>query len=308
VVAESWETRFGGKGANQALCACRQGAIVSLIGCLGNDAYAQPYLDHLAAEGLNVTTVALREEAGTGTAFVFVNPGGENSIVCFAGANALLTAEDVLAQDAVLGTADIVLCQFESPLEAVTAALRRASELGKTTMLNPSPLNMEFPWGELPVDFLIVNEREAAALLGYFVESTSDAPRIRAAMAELGVSTLIITRGAQPTIAFSAHQALKVPPPEVAVVDTVGAGDAFAGAFAVHWAESRNLLQALRKANVAGALATTRAGAQEAVPTRDEVEKFGRRQAPPGAEEDALVSPEGEAVEPVEHAEADENI
>jgi hypothetical protein len=127
---------------------------------------------------------------------------------------------------------------------------------------------------EQALDFLIVNEREAAALLGYFVEDTTAAPRIRDTMADLGVSTLIITRGGQPTMAFSAHHALKVPPPSVEVVNTVGAGDAFAGAFAVHWAQTQDLLSALRKANIAGAIATTRPGAQDAIPTREEVDAF----------------------------------
>lgn len=305
VTATGWETRYGGKGANQALSSCRQGAIVSLIGCVGNDAYGQPYLDYLAGEGLNVAGVALREDGGTGTAFVFVNPEGENSIVRLGGANVLLTADDVLAQVAVLETADVVLCQLESPLDAVVAALQHAAALGKTTILNPSPMSEEFPWGQIGIDFLIANEREAAALLGYFVENTSDAPRIRAAMAELGVSTLIITRGAQHTFAFSAHQALKVPPPEVEVVDTVGAGDAFAGAFAVHWVQTQNLLQSVRMANIAGAITTTRAGAQEAIPTREEVENFGKHPTLSSGDEAALVSVHEAAAE---QAEGDENI
>jgi len=170
-----------------------------------------------------------------------------------------------------------VLCQLETTVEATVAALQHAAALGKTTVLNPSPLQTEFPWGKLAIDFLIVNEREAAALLGYFVESTAEAPQIRDTMADLGVSTMVVTRGPQPTFAFSAHQALTVPPPEVEVVNTVGAGDAFAGAFAVHWAQTHDLLSALRKANIAGALATTRHGAQEAIPTREEVEAFTAR-------------------------------
>jgi ribokinase len=257
------------------------------------------------SQGLNVTGVRLCDDASTGSASVFINPEGENSIVVLGGANAWLTADDVKAQATAIETADIVLCQMETTLEATVTALERAAELGKTTMLNPSPLIAEFPWGKTPVDFLIANEREAAALLGYFVESTVESAQIRAAMADLGVSTLIITRGAQPTFVFSAHQALKIPPPIVEVVDTVGAGDAFAGAFAVHWAQSHNLLQSLRKANIAGAITTTRAGAQYAIPTREEVDSFGKP-APESTTEDALV-PVPEAGPP-DFAEADEQI
>jgi ribokinase len=95
------------------------------------------------------------------------------------------------------------------------------------------------------------------------------------------VSTLIITRGKEHTFAFSANQALKVPPPSVDVADTTGAGDAFAGAFAVHWAQTHNLLSSVRKANIAGAITTTRLGAQDAIPTREEVDGFGKPPALP---------------------------
>lgn len=305
VASTGWSARLGGKGANQALAACRQGAIASLIGCVGADTNGSTYLDYLAGEGLNVAGVLQREDAATGTAYVLVNPAGENCIVTLAGANGLLSAEDVLAQTAALDSADIVLCQMETTLAATIAALQHASKLGKTTMLNPSPLHPEFPWGQVAVDFLIANEREAAALLGYFVESTAEAPQIRATMADLGVSTLIVTRGAEPTFAFSAHQALKMPPPAVEVVDTVGAGDAFIGAFAVRWAQTLNLLGSIRRANIAGALATTRPGAQEALPTREEVEAFSRRSGE--STEDTLV-PDDKPGPPREVPSPDEQV
>lgn len=275
VTAEGWEMRYGGKGANQAVAACRQGAIVSMIGCVGDDAYGQLFLDCLMSMGINVTGVTMHADCGTGSALVYVNPEGENSIVVLKGANGLLTRDEVLTQSTVLETADIVICQLETTLEATVAALRRANELHKTTIFNPSPLLAEFPWGHVMIDFLIVNEREAAALLGFFVESTSEAPQIRAKMSGLGVSTLIVTRGSQPTFAISIHQALKIPPPQVEAVDTVGAGDAFTGTFAVHWGQSHDLLGSIRKANIAGALTATRPGAQDAIPFREDVDNFG---------------------------------
>ena len=275
VAAIGWESRYGGKGANQAVAASRQGGIVSLIGCAGEDAGGQAYADYLMHEGLNVSGLGLVNGVPTGRAYVQVDPQGQNTIVTAPGANAFLEAGHVMAQQAILDSADVVMCQMEVPLEATVCALQRAAEMGRCTIMNPSPMNPDFPWGQVPIDILIVNEREAAALLGYFVESTQEAPTVRSQMADLGVGTLIITRGAEHTFMFSPHQALKVPPPKVEVVDTTGAGDAFAGAFAVHWAQSRNLLTSLRKANIAGALACTRVGAQDAIPTREEVDGFG---------------------------------
>lgn len=296
VAADAWESRYGGKGANQAIAASRQGGIVSLIGCVGDDAGGQAYLNYLMHQGLNVTTVIPVPEVQTGRAYICVKPDGENTIVTAAGANAWAGAELVMRQHATLASADVVLCQGEVPLEATVLALQCATELGKTTILNPSPLNPDFPWGQVPVDFLIVNEREAAALLGYFVESTQEAATVRSQMADLGVGTLIITRGGEHTFLFSPHQALKAPPPAVQVVDTTGAGDAFTGAFAVHWSQTHNLLGSLRKANIAGAISCTRTGAQDAIPTREEVDSFGKapvqEEESPGPEEATMTGDE----------------
>jgi ribokinase len=297
VAATSWESRYGGKGANQAVAACRQGAHVSLIGCVGEDAGGRACLAYLAEQGINVEGVQPLESVQTGRAYVCVDPQGRNTIVSASGANGYLSAEMVLHQHAILEGADVVLCQLEVPLEATISALQRAAELGKTTVLNPSPMNPHFPWGQVPVDFLIVNEREAAALLGYHVESTGEAPTIRSQMADLAVGTLIITRGKEHTYLFNNKQALKVPPPSVDAVDTTGAGDAFAGAFAVHYAQTHDLLGSVRKANIAGALTCTKLGAQDAIPMRSEVDDFGKAPSdlPPAFEHEG----------PEEHSDAD---
>lgn len=309
VAASNMSSCYGGKGANQAVAACRQGASVSLIGSVGTDAGGSAYLEYLVAQGIDVSAVQPYEDTPTGRAYICVNPAGQNTIVTLPGANAYLMAERVAENIALIEAAEVVLCQLEVPVESVVYALQTANEYGKTTILNPSPLNPEFPWGQVPIDFLIVNEKEAASLLGYFVESTAEATTIRSQMADLGVGTLIITRGSEHTFAFSANQALKVPPPQVSVVDTVGAGDAFAGTFAVHWAQSHNLLSSLRKANIAGALATQREGAQDAIPTREEVDDFGKAPAPepepqpePSSEEYSEYPAEGEGEAPQEQS------
>jgi ribokinase len=276
VICSGWDARYGGKGANQAIAANRQGGYVNIIGCVGDDPVGTAYVNSLIEQRVGVSGIQPLQETQTGRAYISIDAAGQNSIVVNQGANTYLSADLVLAQETLLEAADVVLAQCEVPIEAVVVALQRASELGKTTMLNASPINPEFPWGQVKIDFLIVNEREAAALLGYFVESTNEASTVRAQMADLGVGTLIITRGREHTFAFSANQALKVPPPQVDVADTTGAGDAFAGAFAVHWAQTHNLLSSVRKANIAGAITTTRLGAQDAIPTREEVDNFGK--------------------------------
>jgi len=267
---------YGGKGANQAMAAALQGANVSLIACVGNDDGGTSYINRLLDVGIDVSGVQPLEGIPSGQAYITVDPEGQNTIVTATGANGYLTADLVLEHHLLIHNADALLCQLEVPVEAVVTALQHAAELGVTTILNPSPPNMEFPWGQVTIDFLIVNEEEAEALLGHAVESTQEAASIRSQMVDLGVQTLIITRGAQHTFAFSPNQALKVPPPVVDVVDTVGAGDSFAGAFAVHWASTHNLLDSLRKANTAAAISTQMPGAQESLPTLEQVENFGK--------------------------------
>lgn len=274
VSATAQETRYGGKGANQALAAARQGGIVSLIGCVGNDPRGSAYIEYLMAQGINIAPVMAFDGHRTGSAYIVINPEGQNQIVSVRGANALLGADIVSGNDEVLNSADVILCQFEAPEAAVLHALEIAARGGKTSILNPSPTMDDFPWGDVPVDFLVVNEIEAQDLFDINVTETTDAPAIRAQLPELAVGTLIVTRGAEPTIVISAKQVFKVPPPPVKPVDTTGAGDAFTGAFAVHWAQSHNLLASIRKANIAGALTTLGIGAQDAMPTREMVESF----------------------------------
>jgi ribokinase len=274
VSATAQETRYGGKGANQALAAARQGGVVSLIGCVGNDARGSAYIQYLIGENINIAPVMAFDGYRTGSAIITINPQGQNQIVSVPGANALLGADIVAGNNEVLDNADVVICQFEAPEAAVLYALEEAARAGRTTILNPSPTMDDYPWGDLPVDFLIVNEQEAEDLLGFVVQDTSDAAAIREQLPELGAGTIIVTRGADPTIAVSAKQVFKVPPPAVTPVDTTGAGDAFTGAFAVHWAQTHDLLSSIRKANIAGALTTQGIGAQDSMPTREMVDGF----------------------------------
>jgi len=170
--------------------------------------------------------------------------------------------------------------QFEVPMPTVVAAVRLANRAGIPVVLNPSPWRPGFPWGRCRVDTLIVNDGEAQAIFDLPVRSLSS--RRSAWLSGLrrrGVTRLVITRGAQSTLVLTEQTFLEVPTLRVRPVDTVGAGDAFAGTFAVGLAGGGGLEAAVRQANCAGALATLKAGAQEAIPTRSAVQKALRRLA-----------------------------
>ncbi len=273
VMAQGLLFRFGGKGANQAVAAAKQGAQVSMIGCLGDDATGAAYRQALELQGINTSGIVIRSGVPTGTALICVNQHAENTIVVGEGANATLMPKEVEAQREAMALGDMLLTQFEVPMSAVVAGLKLAKSLHITTCLNPSPWREGFPWGDVELDFVIVNEHEARQLLGTEPLLIDDASWIGEKMQGLSISTLIVTRGADSTVVFRDQRPpLEIPVLVVKPVDTVGAGDAFAGTFAALWTETRDLELSLRAASVAGSLATLKAGAQEATPTRNEVD------------------------------------
>lgn len=269
------EFKLGGKGANQAVAAARQGANVALIGCVGNDSAGAAYIEYLGRRSVLTTGIIVREECDTGTAMICVRKrDGENTIVVGAGANGTLTADEVEAQQPMIAMGRIFLAQFETPIPAVVAGLKMSRLMGTAACLNPSPWRDDFPWGELDLDFVIVNEDEASKLLRRQVYRLGDEAWVCPLLREMRISRLIITRGGYTTLAFSAEEeSIEVPTIEVQPVDTVGAGDCFAGTFAARWAENREFRRSLLAANIAGALSTLQPGAQEAIPPREVVDE-----------------------------------
>ncbi|MFC9788551.1 ribokinase [Rhodococcus sp. NPDC127528] len=243
VLGESFSTGPGGKGSNQAVAAARAGAAVRFLGAVGDDPFAAELRGALAGAG--VDTTGLREVAGpSGVAVIVVDGSGENSIVVVGGANT--TVRDLTDADrSAIAEADVLLCQLELPLGVVTAAARHARSAGTTVFLNPSPVQ-PLPDALLDaVDVLIVNETEARQL--------GDAVLGR-------VPHLVTTLGADGATLRGPDGSLhRATPPAVEVVDTTGAGDAFAGTLAASWPSGP--ADALDRACAAGALATTRRGA-----------------------------------------------
>jgi ribokinase len=272
VLALATERQFGGKGANQAVAAARQGVAVALVGALGDDGYGAAYREHLAREGIDARAVAGIAGASTGTAHVYVDRQGENLIVVDSGANARVDASTL---DAVLPGAAGLLVTLEAGVAAGVEALQRAYAAGVRTLLNASPVCGEFPWGEVPVDTVIVNEHECAEIFGSAPDLLSRAAETeRAALLRTrGMRHLVVTRGAQSTVRIAADRTVdEVPTLAVTPRDTVGAGDTFAGALAAQLAEGQPWAEALRHANIAAALSTLARGAQSAMPSRADVE------------------------------------
>jgi len=261
-------TCFGGKGANQAIAAARAGGEVALIGCVGDDDFGGRYIEYLRAEGIGTAGI-VKGSAPTGSAFITVDDAGENSIVYHPGANHTLESHHLDAQADVIRAAAILLLQLECPWLAVLRAVEMARTAGVPVILNPSPLTPEF-LGDRPLcDTLIVNEHEAVSVVAMTLAELRAYPRH--ALVEARCRTLVITRGGEATLVLTEGPILEIAPPKVTPVDTVGAGDAFAGAFAVARASGVPLAEAVRFANAAGALATQAPGAQSSIPNREAI-------------------------------------
>jgi ribokinase len=260
---------FGGKGANQAVAAARQGAKVSMIGCVGSDDAGRAYYRRLRAEDIDTKGITTTRRALTGTALIAVDQAAENSIIVAAAANGELKPAVVRARHRQISVADALLLQFEVPMATVLEAVRIANRSSVPVVLNPSPLREGFPWGKCGLDTLIANAGEAESIFGLRPDQLpAGLVQWQRGLVKRRIERLIITRGAQPTLCLSRAGFLEVPTLTVKPVDTVGAGDAFTGAFAARRAAGADILEAIRWANCAGALATLKAGAQEAIPRR----------------------------------------
>ena len=269
LAATGTRVEFGGKGANQAVAAARHGAAVAMVGAVGADADGAAYLAHLRNEGVDITHVATAEGVATGAAFICVDDRGENQIVVAAGANGTVSAQGMeRAVTTLAPEARVLLAGLEVPVEATVAALRAAAAAGVITLFNPSPVSADFPWGAVRISVVIVNERECAQIFG---------PPAAAAAKRRGVDHLVVTRGAAPTLWVSPEGTREFPAHPVRPVDTVGAGDTFAGTLAARLAEGAQFPEAIAFANVAAALSTLGPGAQGPIPPRAVVESLVSR-------------------------------
>jgi len=281
VLGQSARYQVGGKGANQAIAAARQGARVRMVGAVGTDAFAGMLTSALREAGVDVAGVT-QAKGPSGTALVFLEPGGQNRIVVVPGANAALTPEGVeravMDLDAPRDMAVVV--QNEIPPDAVLASIRAAHRRGFRVVWNAAP-PAQVPVGVLgSEDVLVVNEAEASHLAGKPVVDPKAAREVAAQLLALGPGLAVVTLGDKGLVAATRRGTIQVPAWPVEVRDTTAAGDTWIGAFVAAWDGGEDVIQALRYATAASALCVTRAGASDSIPTRAEVEAFLRAHPP----------------------------
>lgn len=258
----------GGKGANQAVAAARLGSPVAMVGRVGDDEHGAALVSGLRSEGVEVSAMGIDDDASTGIAVITIDAGAENTIVVSPGANMRLGPAHVREHAELIAGASVVLAQLEVPLETITAAAEIATG---TFCLNPAPARA-IPEQLLErVDVLVPNRSELA-LLAEGEEPTTGRQAADAARRLGHGGATVVTLGAGGAVLVDADVITLVPAPDVDPVDPTGAGDAFSGALAHSLSRGGSLVEAVGWAVAAGAAATTRRGAQAAMPTADEVE------------------------------------
>jgi len=271
VLADGYIQVPGGKGANQALAARRAGADVHMAGCVGADANADPALALLRNDGVGLDAVVATDRP-TGCASIWVAADAENSIVVSSGANKAAISEQV-PQD-FLNKKDILLLQMEIPAQENWRLLARARAEGMTTLLNLAPAS-DLPKSALhDLDYLIVNEGEAARVAAQYGLQHLKPVDLAARLSADYDLCCVLTLGPSGAVAVKDGDLLSVDAFAVEAVDTTAAGDSFIGAFAAALDDGSSLHTALEYASATAALACMGMGAQSSIPYQKSVLGF----------------------------------
>lgn len=265
----------GGKGANQAVAAARLGADVAMIGRLGQDAFGDMFLQVLSEERINSEYVVRDSSEGTGVGTPVIDSDGDNSIIMIPRANKRLSIEDINKASKALEQCDVLLLQLEVPVEASIRAAEIAHKAHAKVILDPAPAR-NIPEELFPlIDIIMPNEVEFQMLTGNSADTLESVKKGAGILMDKGIEIIIVTVGPRGAFVVEEGHARQVPAwPVDKVVDTTGAGDAFAGAFAVALAGGMEISDSVDLAVKAGAYSVTKAGAIPSMPSLSDLGIF----------------------------------
>jgi ribokinase len=273
ILGSSFKTIPGGKGANQAFAAGRLGGDVTMIGSVGSDDYGKSLIQSLRGAGVKTDGVEVMQAAHTGLAFIYVNSAGNNSIVVVSGANGLCTGDIIDKYIELVKQSDIIIVQFEIPMNTVRYLLDIAKRYNKLVILNPAPAPDEIPDEIIEkIDIITPNETELETLSGYSANSLENIVQAARQFIIKGVKSIIVTWGDKGAVLIDKDRYKHFPAGKVKAIDTTAAGDSFTAAVAVALSEGRDIDEAIGFANKVASIVVTRQGAQTSIPSREEVD------------------------------------
>ena len=271
VLADDVKMSGGGKGANQAVQAVKLGARVTMVGAVGEDVFGDILLHELSSYG--VETRLMKQVRGVSSGLGLVNylPSGELLSNVYPGANMQLTTDDIDAVSSLIQSASMVVLQTEIALESLCHAISLAHANQIPVMYNAAPAK-NLPDGVLEkVDYLIMNEAEAEFHCRQSFSSVAMAMDGAKGLQQRLRNTIVVTLGPQGALVVSDGTASYIPPVDVPVVETTGAGDSFVGALAVMMSGRMPIIDACNIATCASSLTIQKPGGQIAMPTLQEV-------------------------------------
>lgn len=273
VLGVVYGTACGGKGSNAAVAAGRLGAKVTAFGTLGDDSNGETLIKMLSSEGIDTRAMKIKKGGKSGSVVILLEKGGKNRLVICPGANMETTPEGL--EETFKDHFDALLLQLEIPLEANIAAVKLAQKHGVITVLDAGPAQ-EYPLEQLKgLDILSPNETETKALTGIYPNDRASYLAAAKILKERNDCKFVVLKlGENGSYIYGDGVDEHVLPYKVTAVDPTAAGDAFTGALALKYAETKDIIASAKYANAVGALSTLKVGAQPSLPTDKEVDAF----------------------------------
>ncbi|MGM0903519.1 MAG: ribokinase [Bacillota bacterium] len=263
----------GGKGANQATAVAKLGKSVRLIGSVGNDIYGKNLITSLQENKVDTTFIKKSNSLATGTSIITIDQTAENTMLVLKGANDDLLIHDIESAFSEIKDSEVLLVQMEVPQESVIRAMQLAKEKGMFVILDPAPAEGITIKALDYADLITPNRQETEHLTGIDVTDIDSALQAAKAFEKMGVKNSVIKMADKGSVVYQSGQWEYIESIQVDAVDTVGAGDSFAGALACGVIDGHDLVSAVKFATIVGALKVTKLGAQS-VPTLSEVKAF----------------------------------
>jgi len=274
LLGTEFEMGPGGKGSNQAVGVARLGAKSHFANIIGRDKLGEIAISLYMAEGVDTHFLEKTDKMATGVGFIILNEAGENGIILDMGTNKLVDAAFVDRVEEQISNSDIIMSVLEIPVEAAARAMELGRKHGVPTILNPAPATKLSGDVLKNVNYLTPNETELRILMGLAPDDKTPTSELANNLCQIGVENLIVTMGEKGALILSGENMTEVPGADVHVVDTTGAGDAFNAGLAVAIATGWELVEAVKFANCAGALACNKFGVIPALGKRDMVEEL----------------------------------